>query len=134
MLCAEEEIEVYPSISPLSLYHTHKMHLVFIKLYPSLFGSLADQGLRDALPGIHMPCNDTILAVFVPGIVASQQQNLPLVEQHKIDSHEHPWSALLVYRVVSPCLSGLGMPRQDRRAASACLLQRFPRPLSHEST
>ena len=45
-----------------------------------------------------MPCNDTVITIFVPGI-----------------------------RVESPCLSGLEVPRQDRRSASACLLQRFPR-------
>jgi hypothetical protein len=45
MLCEEEEIEVYWSISPFALYHMHKMHLLFIKLYPSLFGGLVDQGL-----------------------------------------------------------------------------------------
>ena len=76
-----------------------------------------------------MPCNDTVIAIFVPGIVVSQQQNLPLAEQQKIDGHEHPWSALLVHRVESPCLSGLGVPRQERRSASACLLRRFLRLL-----
>jgi hypothetical protein len=45
MLCEEEEIKVYRPISPLALYHMHKMHLLFIKLHPSLFGGLAYQGL-----------------------------------------------------------------------------------------
>jgi hypothetical protein len=90
MLCEKEDIEVYRPISPLALYHTHKMHLLCIMLYPSLFGGLADQGLSDALPRIYMPCNDTIIAIFVPGIVASLQQNFPLAEQQEIDGHEHP--------------------------------------------
>jgi hypothetical protein len=69
MLCEEEEIEVYRPISPLALYHMHKMHLLFVKLYPSLFSGLADQGLSDALPRVHMPCYDTVIAIFVPGVL-----------------------------------------------------------------
>jgi hypothetical protein len=62
-----------------------------------------------------MPCNDTIIAIFVPGIVASQQQYFPRAEQQEIDGYEHPWSTLLVHRVESPCLSGLEARRQGHR-------------------